>query len=99
MALWGHYNKAYCYLCRPTFLDTHDTNFFFFALTSSLSYVKNQLRLKKKFKKLKTRFFRGPKVLLFCLLSVPWTGNKLAGDDVENCENSQLTLTNLSQLL
>ena len=35
----------------------------------------------------------GPKVLLFCLKSVPWTGNEVAGDDVENCENSQLTLT------
>ena len=31
--------------------------------------------------------------------SVPWTGNELAGDDVEKCENSQLTLTNLSHLL
>ena len=41
----------------------------------------------------------GPKVLLFCLKSVPWTGNEVAGDDVENCENSQLTLTNLSHLL
>ena len=38
--------------------------------------------------------FSGPKGLLFCLKStiVPWTGNELAGDDVENCENSQLTL-------
>ena len=33
-------------------------------------------------------------MLLFCLKSVPWTGNELAGDDEENCENSQLTLTN-----
>ena len=35
-------------------------------------------------------------MLLFCLKSVPWTGNELA---CENCENSQLTLTNLSHLL
>ena len=34
-------------------------------------------------------------MLLFCLKSVPWTGNELAGDVVENCENSQLTLINL----
>ena len=42
--------------------------------------------------------FSGPKGLLFCLIStiVPWTGKELAGDDVENCENSQLTLKNLS---
>ena len=41
------------------------------------------------------RLYQG---LLFCLIStiVPWTGNELAGDDVENCENSQLTLKNLS---
>ena len=45
---------------------------------------------------LKTRFFSS---LLFCLKkSFPWTGNELAGDDVEKCENSQLTLTNLSHL-
>ena len=25
-------------------------------------------------------------VVLFCLKSVPWTGNELAGDNVENCE-------------
>ena len=35
-------------------------------------------------------------MLLFCLKSVSWTGNELVGDDVENCENFQLTLTNLS---
>ena len=37
-------------------------------------------------------------MLLFCPSSVPWTGNELAADEVQNCENSQLTLTNLSQL-
>ena len=35
-------------------------------------------------------------MLLFCLKSVPWTGNELAGNDVENCENSLLILKNLS---
>ena len=29
-------------------------------------------------------------MLLYCLKSVPRTGNELAGDDVENCENSPL---------
>ena len=52
----------------------------------------------KNFKNLKFSFL-GAKVLLFCLKSVPWTGNELAGNDVEICENSQLTLTNLSNLL
>ena len=39
------------------------------------------------------------KVLFFCLEGVPWTGNELAGDDEENCENFQLTVTYLSHLL
>ena len=43
--------------------------------------------------------FWRPEVLLFCLKSVPWTGNELAADDVENCENFQLMLANLSHLL
>ena len=55
--------------------------------------------IEEKFQKAQNTFFLGPKVLLFCLKSVPWTGNEVAGDDVENCENSQLTLTNLSHLL
>ena len=50
-------------------------------------------------KKPKTRLFLGPKVLLFCLKNDPWIGNELAGDGVENYENSQLTLINLSHLL
>ena len=25
-------------------------------------------------------------VVLFCLKSVPWTGNELTGDNVENCQ-------------
>ena len=33
--------------------------------------------------------FSGLKVLLFCVKSVPWTGNELAGYDVENCESTQ----------
>ena len=54
--------------------------------------------IEEKFK-LETRFFSGSKVLLFCLKSVPRTGNELVGDDIENCENSLLTFTNLSHLL
>ena len=55
--------------------------------------------IEEKFQKAQNTFFLGPEVLLFCLKSVPWTGNEVAGDDVENCENSQLTLTYLSHLL
>ena len=58
--------------------------------------------IEEKFQKAQNTVFSGPKVLLFCLKSVSWTGNKLAGDDVENCENSensQLTLANLSNVL
>ena len=55
--------------------------------------------LVEKFQKnLKLSFF-GPSSALFCHKSASWTGNELAGDDVENCKNSQLTLTNLSHLL
>ena len=53
----------------------------------------------EKFQKVQNTAFLGPKVLLFCLKNDPWTGNELAGDDVENYENSQLTLINLSNLL
>ena len=42
--------------------------------------------IEAKFQKAQNTVFSGPKVLLFCLKSVPWTGNELAGDDVENCE-------------
>ena len=45
----------------------------------------------EKFKKLKTLSFRALKRSRFYLLSVSWTGNELAGNDVESCENSQLT--------
>ena len=38
-------------------------------------------------------------MLLFWPKSIPWAGNELAGDDVENCENSPLTLTNFSHFL
>ena len=38
--------------------------------------------IEEKFQKAQNTFFLGPKVLLFCLKSVPWTGNELAGDDV-----------------
>ena len=50
-------------------------------------------------KKNENSVFSGPIVLLSNLKSVPWTGNELATDDVEICENSQLTLANLSHLL
>ena len=52
--------------------------------------------IEEKFQKTLKSVFSGPKVLSFCPISVPWTGNELAGDDVEN---SQLTLTNLSHLV
>lgn len=45
----------------------------------------------EKFKKHKTLSFRALKRSRFYLLSVSWTGNELAGNDVESCENSQLT--------
>ena len=50
-------------------------------------------------KKTENSVFSGPIVLLFSLKSGSWTGNELATDDVEICENSQLTLANLSHLL
>ena len=52
----------------------------------------------KKFQKTLNSVFSGPKVLLLCLKSVPWTGNELAGDDVENCVSSLLTNTKPSHL-
>ena len=55
--------------------------------------------VEEKFQKAQNTVFLGPKVLLFCFKNVPWTGNELAGDDVENYKNSQLTITNLSHLL
>ena len=42
--------------------------------------------------------FSAPEAPLFCLKSVPLTGNELAGDDVDNFEKL-LTLTDLSHLL
>ena len=41
----------------------------------------------------------GSKVHLFFLKSVSWTDNELTGDDLGNCESSQLILTNLSHFL
>ena len=40
--------------------------------------------IEEKFQKTWKSVFSGPKVLSFCPISVPWTGNELAGDDVEN---------------
>ena len=53
----------------------------------SLSYVQTNPDGRKISKNLKLGLF-GP---LFCLKSVPWTGNELAGDDVENCENYSIS--------
>ena len=58
-------------------------------------YVYKPIPLKGNLKNLNI-VFSGPKVLIFCIKIVPWTGNELAGDDVANCENSQLTVANLS---
>ena len=66
--------------------------------SASLSNVQTNSE-KKKFQKAQNTAFLGPKVLLFCLKNDPWTGNELAGNDVENYENSQLTLINISHLL
>ena len=71
-----------------------------FFLRKYLAYHMYKLILiKEKFQKAQNMVLLHPKVLLFCLKSVPRTGNELVGDDVENCENPQLTLTNLSHLL
>ena len=75
----------------------YDTQFF---LRKYLAYhMYKPIPIEEKFQKTQNTGFSGPKVLLFYLKNVPWAGNELAGDDVENCENSQLTLTNLSHLL
>ena len=47
--------------------------------------------IEEKFQKAQNAVFSSPKVLLFCLESVPWTSNELVGNNVENSENSQLT--------
>ena len=39
--------------------------------------------IEEKLQKNENSVSSGPKVLLFCLQSVPWTGNELAGDDVK----------------
>ena len=63
------------------------TRIFFFRKKFGLSYTKASSD-RRKVSKYLTLSFLGPKVLLFCLKSVQWTGNELAGDDEENCENS-----------
>ena len=42
--------------------------------------------VEEKFQKTSNSVFSGPKMLFICLKSVPWTGNELAGDNVENCD-------------
>ena len=61
-------------------------------------YIFKPIPIVEKFRRALNLFFPGPRVLLFCLKSVPWTNNEFAGYDVENCENSPLALTNLSHL-
>ena len=85
---------------RPSFKVPMTRNFF---LRKYLAYhTYKPTPIEEKFQKAQNTVFSGPKVLLFCLKSVSWTGNNVAGDDVENCENSensQLTLANLSHVL
>ena len=71
-------------------------NFFLCKYLAYHNYV--QYNVEKFKKNLKLSFF-GPSSALFCHKSASWTANELAGDDIENCKNSQLTLTNLSHLL
>ena len=62
-----------------------------FFLRKYLAYHMNKpIPIEEKIQKAQNTVFSGPKVLLFCLQSVSWTGNGLAGDDVENCEHFQL---------
>ena len=74
---------------------------FSFFLRKYLAYhMYKPISIEEKLKKkTENSVFSGPTVLLFSLKSGPWTGNELATDDVEICENSQLTLANLSHLL
>ena len=71
-----------------------DKIFFFDALIFSPSYLQTKSGRRKFKKNFKLGFFRALKCSHF-LKSVPRTGNELADDNVERCENSQLTLTNL----
>ena len=72
---------------------------FFFWLKYLAYHMYNPIPVEEKFQKAQNAVFLGLKELLFCLKNVPWTGNELAGNDVENYKNSQLTITNLSHLL
>ena len=55
-----------------------------FFLCEYLAYhMYKPISIEEKFQKAQNTVFSGPKVLLFCLKSVPWTGNELAGDDVK----------------
>ena len=68
-----------------------------FFLRKYLAYhMYRPIPIEEKFQKAQNAVFPGPKVILFCLKSVPWTSNKLAGDNVEN---SQLTLASLACLV
>ena len=52
------------------------------------------IRKKKSYRNLKTRFFQALKCSYF--VSKVSRRHELAGDDVENCENSQLTFVSVS---
>ena len=54
-------------------------------------FLNKPILIEEKIQKAQNTVFSGPKVLLFCLKSVSWTGNELAGDNVENCEHFQLS--------
>ena len=63
-----------------------------FFLRKYLAYHMNKpIPIEEKIQKAQNTVFSGPKVLLFCLKSVSWTGNELAGDNLENCEHFQLS--------
>ena len=56
--------------------------------------------IEEKFQKAQNTVFSGPKVLLFYLKNVSWTGNELAGDDVEKLwELSVDTFKSLTSLV
>ena len=85
--------NSYQKLSAPFKLRVPTTRIFFFWRKYLAYHIYKAILIEEKFQKAQNTVFLGPKVLLFCLKSVPWTGNKSAGDDAENCENSQLTLT------
>ena len=74
----------------------YDTKLFLRKYLANHMY--KPIPIEEKFQKAQNTFFSALKCF-FCLKSVPWTGNELPGDDVVNCEDSQLTLTSLTSLV